>query len=212
MSHHFARISDGELDAVEFDQHGKADDGLNRVGAVGERERGVRQHNEDDVAELAAADALIGYAGRYFEDFIKPTKKFRPPTEKERGGLEALSARLKEIGDGAEEFAGEQRLDLVKPSYFHTEKRWRQYKDALKAEKAAASKKGSGLPHDLKYGTVGAVALDAEGNLAAGTSTGGMTLKRYGRVGDAPIMAPGLLRTTAPARCRRRAGANISSG
>ncbi len=96
------------------------------------------------------------------------------------------------VGEGAEDFAKEQQLVLVKRAYFKTEARWRAYKDALEAEKeAAAKKKESGLPHDFKYGTVGAVALDANGNLAAGTSTGGMTLKRYGRVGDAPIIGAG---------------------
>ncbi|MEQ8750610.1 MAG: lysine--tRNA ligase, partial [Amphiplicatus sp.] len=55
--------------------------------------------------ELAAAEKLIGYAARYFEDFIKPKKQFRAPTEQERAALSALSARLKEIGDGAEEDA-----------------------------------------------------------------------------------------------------------
>jgi beta-aspartyl-peptidase (threonine type) len=91
------------------------------------------------------------------------------------------------IGDGAEEFAKEQKLVMVRRSYFRTEARWRAYKEALAAEK----KKGAGLPHDFKYGTVGAVALDAAGNIAAGTSTGGMTLKRWGRVGDAPIIGAG---------------------
>jgi len=96
------------------------------------------------------------------------------------------------IGDGAEKFAREQNLVLVKRSYFRTEMRWNAYKEALKAEQTAkALKKEGGLPHDYKYGTVGAVALDANGNLAAGTSTGGMTLKRYGRVGDAPIIGAG---------------------
>lgn len=96
------------------------------------------------------------------------------------------------IGAGAEEFARRQGMDFVKPSYFRTELRWRQYKDALKKEKEAADEeKESDAPHDFKYGTVGAAALDAAGNLAAGTSTGGMTLKRYGRVGDAPIIGAG---------------------
>ncbi len=95
-------------------------------------------------------------------------------------------------GDGAEEFAKEQQLVIVKPSWFRTESRWRAYKAAQKKEKEKASaKEESALPHDFKYGTVGAVALDASGNLAAGTSTGGMTLKRYGRVGDAPIIGAG---------------------
>ncbi|MEM8772795.1 MAG: isoaspartyl peptidase/L-asparaginase [Pseudomonadota bacterium] len=90
--------------------------------------------------------------------------------------------------EGAEAFAKEQGIELVAPEYFHTEGRWRSYKDALAREK---NKKESALPVDFKYGTVGAVALDAQGNLAAGTSTGGMTLKRYGRVGDAPIIGAG---------------------
>lgn len=95
------------------------------------------------------------------------------------------------VGEGAEEFAREQQLVMVKQSYFRTESRWRAYKDALKKAKASAKQQESALPHDFKYGTVGAVALDSAGNLAAGTSTGGMTLKRYGRVGDAPIIGAG---------------------
>lgn len=92
--------------------------------------------------------------------------------------------------EGAEQFAREEGLEIVNRKYFFTEKRWKEYKDALKKEKL---KKGAALPHafGFKYGTVGAVALDAEGNLAAGTSTGGMTLKRFGRVGDAPIIGAG---------------------
>ncbi|MEQ8177102.1 MAG: isoaspartyl peptidase/L-asparaginase, partial [Amphiplicatus sp.] len=90
--------------------------------------------------------------------------------------------------EGAEMFAKEQGVDLVPERYFFTEDRWKTYKDALKAEK---QKKKSALPADFKYGTVGAVALDRAGNLAAGTSTGGMTLKKYGRVGDSPIIGAG---------------------
>ncbi|MEL7491802.1 MAG: isoaspartyl peptidase/L-asparaginase [Pseudomonadota bacterium] len=90
--------------------------------------------------------------------------------------------------DGAEKFAKEQNLEFVPKKYFRTENRWNSYKRALKAEKE--QKRGS-LPADFKYGTVGAVALDQRGNLAAGTSTGGMTLKRYGRVGDTPILGAG---------------------
>ncbi len=89
---------------------------------------------------------------------------------------------------GAEEFAEEQGLEMVRPSYFRTESRWRTYKNARAQEKLQDE---SALPADFKYGTVGAVALDANGNLAAGTSTGGMMLKRYGRVGDTPIIGAG---------------------
>jgi beta-aspartyl-peptidase (threonine type) len=96
------------------------------------------------------------------------------------------------IGEGAEKFAKEQQLVLVPRSYFRTESRWRAYKEALEAEKAAQiARGGASLQRDFKYGTVGAVALDKNGNLAAGTSTGGMTLKRWGRVGDAPIIGAG---------------------
>ena len=90
--------------------------------------------------------------------------------------------------EGAEKFAREQALEFVPKKYFHTEGRWQSYKKALAAEKRD---RDAALPADFKYGTVGAVALDANGNLAAGTSTGGMTLKRYGRVGDSPIIGAG---------------------
>lgn len=90
--------------------------------------------------------------------------------------------------EGAEEFAKEQGLEFVRPSYFRTQHRWDAYKRALEREK---QEKETAIPADFKYGTVGAVALDANGNLAAGTSTGGMTLKRYGRVGDSPIIGAG---------------------
>ncbi|MDZ7628054.1 MAG: isoaspartyl peptidase/L-asparaginase [Parvularculaceae bacterium] len=96
------------------------------------------------------------------------------------------------IGEGAEEFAKAHQLVMVRRSYFRTESRWRAYKEALEKEKAAKKARGAAIvPHDFKYGTVGAVALDRKGNLAAGTSTGGMTLKRWGRVGDAPIIGAG---------------------
>lgn len=90
--------------------------------------------------------------------------------------------------EGAEQFAQEQGLEIVDPAYFHTERRWQAYENALAQEQI--NQEGA-LPVDFKFGTVGAVALDADGNLAAGTSTGGMTLKRYGRVGDSPIIGAG---------------------
>ena len=93
------------------------------------------------------------------------------------------------VGPGAEEFARLQGMALVPPSYFWTERRWEQ----LQREKRAAdtAKKGARLPDDNKFGTVGAIALDKAGNLAAATSTGGTSSKRYGRVGDAPIIGAG---------------------
>ena len=92
-------------------------------------------------------------------------------------------------GTGAEEFAKSQGVRLVSPHYFWTERRWRAY-EAARAR--ADSGRTSAIPaEDRKFGTVGAVALDKMGNLAAGTSTGGTNMKRFGRVGDSPIIGAG---------------------
>ena len=94
-------------------------------------------------------------------------------------------------GTGAEQFAQEQGLELVDNSYFNTERRFEQLERAR--EKLGVADKQAYLALDDKYkmGTVGAVALDQHGNLAAATSTGGMTAKRYGRIGDSPIIGAG---------------------
>lgn len=100
-------------------------------------------------------------------------------------------------GDGAEVFAKEQKIELVDEKYFFTQERFDGLQKVLKEEKEAVKKPGtvSTMPASReprnRFGTVGAVALDKDGNLAAGTSTGGMTNKRYGRVGDAPIIGAG---------------------
>jgi len=85
-------------------------------------------------------------------------------------------------GRGAEAFALEQGIDTVTTDYFWTQHRWKQ----LEAKRHAISG-----DRTEKHGTVGAVALDHDGNLAAGTSTGGMTNKRFGRIGDSPIVGAG---------------------
>lgn len=96
------------------------------------------------------------------------------------------------IGKGAEVFAKEQQLTLVENSYFYTEHRTQQLKkiQAEEQQKGGSDKDKSPFV-DEKFGTVGAVALDMYGNLAAGTSTGGMTNKKFGRVGDTPIIGAG---------------------
>ncbi|MDF9800670.1 beta-aspartyl-peptidase (threonine type) [Catalinimonas alkaloidigena] len=107
------------------------------------------------------------------------------------------------IGEGAEQFAKEQGLDMVAPSYFFTDRRYEQLQRIKETEKQQLDHDGdheggdrrqgvldAKFP-DRKFGTVGAVALDQNGNLAAATSTGGMTNKRYGRVGDVPIIGAG---------------------
>ena len=91
-------------------------------------------------------------------------------------------------GTGADQFALEQGLDTVSNDYFFTERRL----EAIRKAKAREAKTGMTVQqHDEKFGTVGCVALDKNGNLAAGTSTGGMTNKRWGRVGDSPIIGAG---------------------
>ena len=97
-------------------------------------------------------------------------------------------------GDGAEQFAREVGVELVSPLYFHTDRRFQQILNVREQDRGALR-----LDHDSdrdarerhKYGTVGAVARDKAGNLAAGTSTGGMTNKLYGRIGDSPIIGAG---------------------
>ncbi len=82
-------------------------------------------------------------------------------------------------GKGATEFAAEQGLEIVDSTYFFTERRWKDLQNAIAKAK------------ENKFGTVGCVALDQAGNLAAGTSTGGMTNKRWNRIGDTPIIGAG---------------------
>lgn len=86
--------------------------------------------------------------------------------------------------DGADQFSREQGLDQVEPAYFATPERWRQLEE-LKANKLDY------YDIDMKYGTVGAVAVDQDGNVAAATSTGGLTGKRWGRIGDSPVIGAG---------------------
>ena len=93
-------------------------------------------------------------------------------------------------GAGAEEFAREQNLELVAPDFFDTDRRRRQLERRLARDKQAGVN-AVGNPGSDYFGTVGVVALDRSGNLAAGTSTGGMTAKRYGRVGDSPVIGAG---------------------
>ena len=94
------------------------------------------------------------------------------------------SGRLMLARDGADRFSIENGLEQVDPSYFYTEERWQQ----LQAWRA---KKFGAIDQTHRFGTVGAVALDADGHLAAATSTGGLTGKVFGRIGDTPIIGAG---------------------
>ncbi|GAA3942680.1 hypothetical protein GCM10022209_42680 [Chitinophaga oryziterrae] len=102
-------------------------------------------------------------------------------------------------GPGAEQFAKDAGIEIVDPKYFWTKERWDGLQQALKEDSMKSKLDHSYQPagklgienHDNKFGTVGAVALDKAGNLAAATSTGGMTNKKYGRIGDSPIIGAG---------------------
>jgi beta-aspartyl-peptidase (threonine type) len=116
----------------------------------------------------------------------------RNPISAARAVMEK-SAHVMMVGRGAELFATQAGLEIVDPAYFWTERRWKSLQQELQKE-ATAKPQASFEPvagDEKKFGTVGAVALDRAGNLAAATSTGGMTNKRYGRVGDAPIIGAG---------------------
>ena len=107
------------------------------------------------------------------------------------------------VGDGADQFARSVGLEQVDPAYFFTERRWEGLEKELNAQKLPIPTRPPNAPSpgklisqgpqpdDHRFGTVGVVALDQKGDIAAGTSTGGMTAKRWGRVGDAPIIGAG---------------------
>ena len=121
----------------------------------------------------------------------------RNPIEGARAVMEK-SPHVMLSGDGADKFAKEQGLKIEDPKYFYDEKRWKQFQkakmqDEIKMDHSSHDTTGSiqSLNGDKKFGTVGCVALDKYGNLAAGTSTGGMTNKKWGRIGDSPIIGAG---------------------
>lgn len=136
--------------------------------------------NADGKNELDAAimDGKTGLAGA-----IAGVTTIRNPITAARAVMEK-SQHVMLSGKGAEMFATEQGLEIVSPEYFFTQPRWDAY---LKAK----ANNDSLDALEKKHGTVGCVALDIYGNLAAATSTGGMTFKKYGRIGDAPIIGAG---------------------
>ncbi|MDB6099469.1 MAG: hypothetical protein JWN58_2172, partial [Gammaproteobacteria bacterium] len=110
--------------------------------------------------------------------------RIRNPVELARAVMDK-SEYVMLVGTGAEEFASSQGLSFVPESYFHTPERWKQL-ERIRTGEAGLS------PLTISHiGTVGAVAVDAQGRLAAATSTGGMTGKRFQRVGDSPIIGAG---------------------
>lgn len=168
------------LDAVEQTIHFMEDSPLFNAGkgAVFNHEG----QNEMDASIMVGKDRMAGAVGG--------VSNVKHPISAARAVMEK-SPHVLLTGKGAEQFAAEQALEIVDPSYFYTERRW----DALQRALAREEEKGEEqieLDHnDRKKGTVGCVALDKEGNIVAGTSTGGMTNKRWNRLGDSPLIGAG---------------------
>jgi len=138
--------------------------------------------NEMDAAIMDGATCAAGA--------VAVLTRVRNPISGARAVL-TQSPHVMLIGDGAERFLAEQGLELVDPAYFYTDYRWRQLQAVRVSEQAHLDHSVAAPAGAKSLGTVGAVALDGAGNLAAATSTGGMTNKRYGRVGDTPIIGAG---------------------
>jgi beta-aspartyl-peptidase (threonine type) len=147
--------------------------------------------NQDGDAELDAA-IMDGHGPR--AGAVAAVRHVKNPVELARLVMEK-SPHVLLVGEGAEEFALEQGLALVPRSYFRTEAREREFEETRHAEWAprnAATARTDEMGKQGSMGTVGAVALDRAGNLAAATSTGGLsTNKHRGRVGDAPLIGAG---------------------
>jgi beta-aspartyl-peptidase (threonine type) len=188
---------------------------LERGGAALDAVQAVIQTMEDDPLFNAGRGAVFTAEGRNELDAavmsgpdltagaVAGLTTTRHPIAAARAVMEK-SPHVMLIGPGADAFAASTGLEQVDPSWFFTERRWEGLVKALTEagrpvpdRPASASAPGAqaSLPtpplNEKKFGTVGAVALDAQGRLAAGTSTGGMTAKRWGRVGDVPVIGAG---------------------
>lgn len=151
--------------------------------------------NELDAAVMDGSDLTAGA--------VAGLTTTRHPIAAARAVMEQ-SPHVMLIGEGADRFAASVGLEQVDPAFFFTERRWRGLESALARQSLPIPSRPEGAPgpmasldlpapplNERKFGTVGAVALDSDGRLAAGTSTGGMTAKRWGRVGDVPVIGAG---------------------
>ncbi|MET0393422.1 MAG: isoaspartyl peptidase/L-asparaginase [Chitinophagaceae bacterium] len=178
------------LDAVEASVRYLEDNPLFNAG-----KGAVFTHEGKNELDAAIMDGHTLAAGS-----VAGVTTIKNPVSAARAVMEK-SPHVMMTGRGAEQFAQQQGLQIVDPSYFHTPDRWQgllraraqdslQYIRKADSLKVIPSLKQPGNRDD-KYGTVGAVALDRHGNLAAATSTGGMTNKKFGRIGDAPVIGAG---------------------
>ena len=188
------------LDAVEATIHVMEDSPLFNAG-----KGAVFTHDGKNEMDAAIMEGKTMMAGA-----VAGVTTIKNPISAARAVMEK-SEHVMMVGQGAEAFARQAGITIVDPKYFYTKERWDGLQQAIKEDSAKAvldhgskkSMKLGTLNHDFKFGTVGTVALDQAGNLAAGTSTGGMTNKKYGRVGDAPIIGAGTYanNTTAGISC-----------
>jgi L-asparaginase / beta-aspartyl-peptidase len=166
------------LDAVEAAIRVMEDSGHTNSGRGG-------VYTRDGIPELDAAimDGRTLAAGA-----VASVKHVKNPISLARLVMEK-TPHVMLVGDGAERFAQSQGVAMVTPFYFFNERRWKEYQTKVAGESIKQS--SAGPLADEIHGTVGVVALDAAGNLAAGTSTGGLFYKMPGRVGDSPIIGAG---------------------
>ena len=188
--------SGSAMDAVEAAIRVMEDDPLFNAG------RGAvftaEGRNELDAAVMDGADLSAGA--------VAGLTTTRHPISAARA-VKERSPHVMLIGQGADAFAASQGVEQVNPAFFFTERRWRGLVETLTESGQPIPSRPTGAPspeqtaptaslaepplNERKFGTVGAVALDSQGRLAAGTSTGGMTAKRWGRVGDVPVIGAG---------------------
>ncbi|KIO78506.1 isoaspartyl peptidase [Pedobacter lusitanus] len=184
------------LDAVEATIHIMEDSPLFNAG-----KGAVFTHDGKNEMDAAVMDGKTLMAGA-----VAGVTTIKNPISAARAVMEK-SEHVMMVGRGAELFAKQAGIEIVNPKYFYTKERWDGLQRAIKEDSTKSvldhgnkkSMKLGTVNHDYKFGTVGAVALDKSGNLAAGTSTGGMTNKKYGRVGDSPIIGAGTYANNATA-------------
>ena len=188
------------LDAVEATIHIMEDSPLFNAG-----KGAVFTHDGKNEMDAAIMDGKTMMAGA-----VAGVTTIKNPISAARAVMEK-SEHVMMVGRGAESFAKQAGIEIVDPKYFYTKERWDGLQKAIQEDSTKTvldhgnkkSMKLGTINPDYKFGTVGAVALDKNGNLAAGTSTGGMTNKKYGRVGDSPIIGAGTYanNTTAGISC-----------
>lgn len=186
---------------------------LDRGGSSLDAVQAVISEMEDDPLFNAGRGAVFGADGRTHLDAsimdgrtraagaVADVQHTRHPIQLARAVMEH-SPHVMLVGEGAETFGQTQGLEQAPPSFFFTERRWQQLDAELRRRNLPVPPRPDGAPpapqswngdgiDDHQFGTVGVVALDTHGDIAAGTSTGGTTAKQWGRVGDSPIIGAG---------------------